>query len=486
MAEIGWTAMGGTGPFRDARPSGAGSGGSLGGVDLDTSDLDDVDLDTSDLDEACRTAMGIEASPLSGLALVVVSGGRQVYEGYFGARRLAAALTTQGRASTESDEPELPFDSNTRLRVASISKPVTALGLMRLVERGSFDLDRDISDYLGFGLRNPHFPDTPITTRMLLSHVSSLRDSGFYYPPLGARIAELFEPGSRYWADGAHFARPLPGADLSPGRYYSYCNLGYGLVGTMIENVTGERFDRYMDREIFKPLGMDAGFNPGLLGDEAFSNLSPIYRKGPADSEEWEPEGAWRAQIDDYQGGRPRDFVRRLPGSAAKLDEYEAGTNGSLFSPQGGLRISARDLSRIARVFLGGGEAPSEGRGQLGAPRPAARLVSASTIAGMAAPVWRRGAPSQEAEPGSGHVLATGSGLMLTEGPRGRPGLWGHHGSAYGFLGGMYLDFERNAGYVYLIGGSSRDPETFRLPGSGISIWEEGLRAAAEAFIDRL
>jgi hypothetical protein len=222
------------------------------------------------------------------------------------------------------------------------------------------------------------------------------------------------------------------------------------------------------------------------LGDEAFRGLSPIYRKGPRDSEEWEPEGAWRAQIDDYLGGKPQDFVRRLPGSETRLEDYEIGTNGSLFSPQGGLRISAVDLSRIALAFLGGGEAPSEPGGQGGAPRPATRLVSASTIAGMAAPVWRRGAPAQSAESGSDHVLATGSGLMLTEGPRGRPGLWGHHGSAYGFLGGMYLDFRRKSGYVYMIGGTSRDPETFRRPGSGISIWEEGLREAAEAFIDRL
>jgi hypothetical protein len=104
----------------------------------------------------------------------------------------------------------------------------------------------------------------------------------------------------------------------------------------------------------------------------------------------------------------------------------------------------------------------------------------------MAVPVWRRGASAQYAEPDSEHVLATGSGLMLTAGPDGRPGLWGHHGSAYGFLGGMYLDFERKAGYAYLIGGTSRDPETFRAPGSGVSIWEEGLRSAAETFIDRL
>ena len=433
------------------------------------------------LDEACRAAMGIDSSPISGLGLVVVSGESLAYEGYFGTRRPAEGPVTAGQGG----EAELPFDAGTLLRVASISKPVTTLGLMKLVERGCFDLDGDVSGYLGFRLRNPHFPDLPITARMLLSHVSSLRDAGFYYPPLGSGIAELFEPGARYWAGGSHFARPRAGVDLSPGHCYSYCNLGYGLVGTMIERASGERFDRYMEREIFRPLGMDAGFNPGLLGDGAFSGLSPIYRKGPADSDIWDPTGAWRAQIDDYREVKPEDFVRRAPGSAARLEEYAIGTNGSLFSPQGGLRICARDLARIAQVFLGGGEA-LPGLGGQGAPRPAHRVVSTAAIAGMAAPVWRRGAPAQYAEPDTDNVLATGSGLMLTAGPADRPGLWGHHGSAYGFLGGMYLDFGRKAGYVYLIGGTSRDPVTFRRPGSGISIWEEGLRMAAETFIDGL
>ncbi|MCX7027713.1 MAG: serine hydrolase [Spirochaetes bacterium] len=415
---------------------------------------DASDLDASDLDEACEAAMAIEGAPLTGLALVIVSGGNRVYEGYFGSRRLAS----------KSGEADLPFDAGTRLRAASISKPVTALGLMRLVENGGIDLDLDISDYLGFRLRNPYFPDSPITTRMLLGHVSSLRDAGFYYPPLGARIAELFEPGGRYWAEGAHFARSEAGADLSPGHFYSYCNLGYGLIGTMMERAAGERFDRYMDREIFKPLGLDAGFNPALLGSDAFRGLSPIYRKCQEGSEDWDPEAVWRSQIDDYPGERPKDFVRRKPGSEARLEDYIVGSNGSLFSPQGGMRICARDLGRIAQVFLCGGEAPREGGGQGGAPRPAYRVVSAAAIQEMAAPVWRRGAPASCAEPGSDQVLATGSGLMLTAGPHRHAGIWGHHGSA---------------------GGTSRDPEKFRSSCSGISVWEEGIREAAETVIDR-
>src|SRR5687768_11651332 len=62
------------------------------------------------------------------------------------------------------------------VRIASVSKLVVAIGVMRLVEEGRLDLDRDVAAYLGWPLRNPAFPDRPISLRQLLSHTSSLRD----------------------------------------------------------------------------------------------------------------------------------------------------------------------------------------------------------------------------------------------------------------------------------------------------------------------
>src|SRR3712207_3637826 len=64
------------------------------------------------------------------------------------------------------------------VRVASGSKLIVALGVMRLVEQKRLDLDEDVSSYLGWRLRNPAFPETPITLRMLLSHTSSVKDEG--------------------------------------------------------------------------------------------------------------------------------------------------------------------------------------------------------------------------------------------------------------------------------------------------------------------
>jgi CubicO group peptidase (beta-lactamase class C family) len=107
--------------------------------------------------------------PLASLSVVAIRDGRIVYERQFGYRSIA-----------EAD----PANASTLYRVASITKLVTALGVMRLVEEGRLDLDEDISTYLGASIRNPHFPLVAITLRMLLAHTSSLRDDAGYarYP----------------------------------------------------------------------------------------------------------------------------------------------------------------------------------------------------------------------------------------------------------------------------------------------------------------
>lgn len=65
---------------------------------------------------------------------------------------------------------KIPLSTETKFRIASISKHVTTIGLMRLFEQGKFKLDDDVSTALGFQVRNPNFPDVIITYRMLLSH----------------------------------------------------------------------------------------------------------------------------------------------------------------------------------------------------------------------------------------------------------------------------------------------------------------------------
>ncbi|MCW1401270.1 beta-lactamase family protein [Novosphingobium sp. MW5] len=150
---------------------------------------------------------------------------------------------TTGRKVT-ADDP---------VRIASISKLVTAMGVMRLVDQGTLDLDRDVSDYLGWKLRHPNFPDKTITLRLLLSHQSGLLDGpDLYIIPLGMTLRErLSDP--RVW-DKEH----EPGSG-----WFHYTNLNFPVVASVMEKATGERFDKLMARLVLKPLKVDACFNWG-------------------------------------------------------------------------------------------------------------------------------------------------------------------------------------------------------------------------------
>src|SRR5947209_16018490 len=96
------------------------------------------------------------------------------------------ASFADGVADPQSGRRVTPDDP---VRVASVSKMVTTIGVMKLVEQGKLDLDSDVSRWLGWPLRNPSFPDRPITLRMLLSHASSVREhDDDYVIPLGGSL----------------------------------------------------------------------------------------------------------------------------------------------------------------------------------------------------------------------------------------------------------------------------------------------------------
>jgi D-alanyl-D-alanine carboxypeptidase len=402
---------------------------------LANSDNRDIQLDAI-------LAGEIEGSPpLSGLQLLVLRDGEIVYE-YAGG---FARLTEQG---------EVPLNTDHKMRVASISKLVAAIGLMRLVEAGKVELDRDVSDYLGFSLRNPNFPDTVITLRMVLSHTSSIRDGDRYWLEEGAQFHEFFMPAGRFFDSGSHFAS---GEGQQPGRYFAYCNLNFGIVAAVIERVSGQRFDRFMRREVLEPLGLAASFNVCDLSATQPERIATLYRKRDSD-EVWQPRGDWVPQL-DFEGfschygrspvGRGEDPGDILPG-------YTPGENPTLFSPQGGLRASARDLAVIARMLLNNGRL--EG----------VAILSADTVEAMAAPQWPVEAGAEAVEgpdgpEGPGGVATYGLAVRradlqdwgLSAEPR---ALRGHLGEAYGLLGQFWLDMEHDDALIALITGSGDDP----------------------------
>ncbi|MEN6476692.1 MAG: hypothetical protein ABFC75_01735, partial [Rectinema sp.] len=147
----------------------------------------------------------------------------------------------------------------------------------------------------------------------------------------------------------------------------------------------------------------------------------------------------------------------------------------------GGLRIRARDLGKIAALFIGGGEVDLSRFGG----QSSVRILREASVRAMCDPKWVRAADGSNCDDTSGLSLATGWGLMKNRGPRECDAescrWWGHHGDAYGFLGGMLFDPDSGDGYLYMIGGVGADPERNRSRESGLFVWEDAIRRAIES-----
>ena len=313
------------------------------------------------------------------------------------------------------------------VRIASISKLVTAIGVMRLVERHKLDLDADVSDLLGYRLRNPAYPDTPITLRLLLSHRSSLTDGIDYVLPLDADIRTALQD-PKAW-DGAH----------APGTFFHYTNLNFPVVASVMERATGQRFDRLMHDLVLAPLKLDACYNFTTCSDAAVARIVVQYRKGAVTR-------------DDNHGSRPSCPVSRARDGSCNLDVYQLGTNGAIFSPQGGLYISARDLAKVGRMLLANGKV--DGKPFLGA----------ASIAIMRTPLWiydgHNGDTGEDAayHPQAGFICSYGIATMLLATPaqgchddpfgdgKRRSG---HAGDAYGLRSGLWIDPKAGKGVAY-------------------------------------
>lgn len=154
---------------------------------------------------------------------------------------------------------KLATDS-TRYLVASVSKTVTAVALMQLVEQNLIGLDDDINQYLPFPIRNPNYPDDKITPRMLLSHTSSISDDfqeTFTLDCYGTDCSMTLDQYFRavFFNPGQYYS-PSNFSANKPGETEDYSNLGSALVGYLVETITQTPFDVYCKNNIFIPLGM--------------------------------------------------------------------------------------------------------------------------------------------------------------------------------------------------------------------------------------
>ena len=322
------------------------------------------------------------------------------------------------------------------VRIASVSKLVTALGVMRLVDSGKLSLDRDVSDYLGYRVRHPAFPDRMITLRLLLSHQSGLIDADeLYLIPLGVTVQERLAD-ARVW-DNAH----APGSG-----WFHYTNLNFPVIASVMERVTGERFDVLMSRLVLKPLKLDACFNWGAgCSAGAFQRAVVLYRS------------SGEVARDDLHGQPPACAVFLREGTTCDLSTYRPGDNGALFSPQGGLRISMRDLAKLGQMLARGG------RGFL---KPA-------SFAALVRPAWRFNGRNGLGEDGTanGFFCAYGLALQSLASPQmgchddpfgdGRLRI-GHAGEAYGLKSGLWLDPKTGRGIAFFTSAVAPDAPTGR------------------------
>lgn len=214
-----------------------------------------------------------------------------------------------------------PITADTPFLLASISKLYTATAVLQLAEDGLLDLDADLQEVLPFRLRHPDAPGRAITARMVLAHVGGIDDNydvldDWYVDgrdpdrALLDAVAGYLDPAGRDYDPDANFTWE------DPGEGYTYSNLGYALLGAVVEAVTGEDFAAYTDRAVFAPLGLD--HTSWRLDDFDRETLAvpTSWTRGA-----WEPHGHYT-------------FV-----------DY----------PNGGLRSSACDVARFFSAMAQGG-----------------------------------------------------------------------------------------------------------------------------------
>ena len=418
-----------------------------------------------ELHEELAQMIGDTGTKVPGMGVIVYKDGKEVFSDFLGS------------AIVDSENPHnnRPFTRDSRFRVASVSKMFTVFTLMQLQEQGKLDLDADVSRYLGFSLRNPNYPEQPITVRMLASHTSSLRDGKIYSIPPQMSVQEFFKPEGKFYENGDHFA---PQGE-EPGRYFAYCNLNYGILGTIIEKVTGERFDKYQKKHILRQLDIKADYLPGNFSKKEFAKLGAVYQKKDI-AGKWDENGPWRATQDGYPKGQPEKDTAQLQNpyqedyqDTYSLEGYVPGTNATVFSPAGGLRISCDELSHVLSML------PKNGtyRGK--------QVLSPESLQAMMGREWVYDKRAKNGKTYGGTILSYGLGLYQMDGgstarfcENKEIDLVGHTGAAFGLLSMLSIRPGTKDGFLYIMNGEAvEEDEDERSFGkfSNNYIWEERL-----------
>ena len=323
-----------------------------------------------ELDLTARIGEILNRWPVAGLAVGVVRHGSLAWFHGHGVADVAAGT---------------PIDQDTVFRIASVTKTITAIAVMQLLEQGLVDLDAPANDYLNAYRLIPARPGfRPATLRHLLTHTAGVRavrePSDLFRPALGwgTRAGRPVPPLAGYYRGGLHI-------DVEPGTKWAYSNHGFATLGQIVEDVSGIPLGRYFRERVFGPLGMDH---------------SDLTRTGRV---------------------RPRlatGYVLRSRGLRAVTDrEVVPAGGGSVYSTTG-------DMARYAAALLGGG-ANEHGR-----------VLMPATLASMFE-------PSYQPDP-----RIPGMGLGFFRGQAGAHPTVSHDGIWPGFHSALVLAPDQGTGVV--------------------------------------
>ena len=253
-------------------------------------------------DELLTTFIGEHKIP--GGAVAVSRNGRLVYSRGFGYADV---------------EAKTPVEPASRFRIASISKPITAVAVLQLVEQGKLGLDERVFELLK---EDPNLPPhgTPdlrlaqITIRQLLQHTGGW-DRDMSFDPMFRPIEIARELNTDPPAGQAQVIRYMRGQplDFQPGERYAYSNFGYCLLGRLIEQVSGEQYETYVKEHVLKPLGITriqlGRTLPEYRADGEVKYYEPGDKRGPAvigqnlGEDVHLPYGTWNLEAMDSHGG---------------------------------------------------------------------------------------------------------------------------------------------------------------------------------------
>lgn len=312
------------------------------------------------------------------------------------------------------------FNSSSVLRTASVSGLISAIGVMKLSDQGIIDIDEPIGNYLGYTVVNP-YNNSQITLRQILTHTASISDYGAYdkvtnneieYQTLKEMLHGTYAKSNFY--------------DILPGHKYAYSNFGGAIISAVVSAATQKVFNDCMTDEIFEPLNIDAAYLS--TGIQASGNLSNIYRQGQV----------------SYSIESMNKFSAKLM-TITPVDNYRC-SHANLF-------INAKDLSRIARMLMNGGEVDG------------VRILSQEAVAEM---LNTKAKGTLYKDVGYGLYISKYDDLV-----EGRT-LYGQQGGAYGATTEIFFDLEDKSGVVLLVNGSS------------IAVLDNGISAMGSAIINEI